>query len=141
MRMSVEEVRAFLADAFPQSLAFGTELVSLGDGVARVTLRCGDEHLRPGGTVSGPVLFTLADHALYCLVLATLGPVALAVTTHTSIDFLRRPEPGVLSAEAELLKLGRRLAVGRVTIRNEPGGEIVAHASMTYSLPPAAPAA
>ena len=134
--MTVSEVEAFLDEAFPQSRAFGSELVSLSEGGAQVRLAATDAHLRPGGTISGPALFTLVDHTFYCLVLAMLGPVALAVTTHTSIDFVRRAPPGSLIAEARMIKLGRRLAVGTVTVRGEGSSDVVALASLTYSLPP-----
>lgn len=135
-QMTIEEVEAFLDREFPQSRAFGSKLVALGDDSARVVVDATDAHLRPGGTVSGPALFTLVDHTFYCLVLATLGPVALAVTTHTSIDFLRRPAPGTLVADATLLKLGKRLAVGTVVVRSEGSPDPIAHATLTYSLPP-----
>ncbi|MDQ2068172.1 PaaI family thioesterase [Xinfangfangia sp. CPCC 101601] len=100
-------------------------------------LRVGDQHLRPGGTVSGPSIFALADVAMYLAILARIGPVALAVTTNCSVDFLRKPEAGRdLLAEARLLKLGRRLAVGDVMVFSEGGTEPVARASLTYSIPP-----
>ncbi|MCA0043894.1 PaaI family thioesterase [Celeribacter litoreus] len=104
-----------------------------------VTLRLDpdDAHLRPGGTVSGPTMFLLADVAIYLAILAKIGPVALAVTTNAHIDFMRKPQAGVpLLGEASLLKLGRSLAVGQVMIRNPESDAILAHASMTYSIPP-----
>jgi uncharacterized protein (TIGR00369 family) len=96
-----------------------------------------ERHLRPGGTVSGPTMFALADVAIYLAILSRIGPVALAVTTNCSIDFMRKPEAGRdLLAEARLLKLGRQLAVGDVLIRSEGAGGVVARASLTYALPP-----
>jgi len=106
----------------------------------RLTLRLivQGRHLRPGGTVSGPAIFALADVAVYLAILARIGPVALAVTTSASVDFLRKPAAGVdLLAEARILKLGRVLAVGDVLIRSEGGTDAVARASLTYSIPPA----
>lgn len=95
-------------------------------------------HLRPGGTVSGPTMFALADVAIYLAILARIGPVELAVTTNGNIDFMRKPAAGkALIATARLLKLGRSLAVGDVLIQSEGEPQIVARASMTYAIPPA----
>lgn len=100
-------------------------------------LRVAERHLRPGGTVSGPAMFGLADVAMYLAILSRIGPVALAVTTNCSIDFMRKPAAGRdVLAEARLLKLGRVLAVGDVLMFSEGGTEPVARASMTYSIPP-----
>ena len=95
-------------------------------------------HIRPGNTVSGPAMFLLADVALYFAILSKAGPVALAVTTNAHMDFMRKPAAGVpLLGEARLLKLGKRLAVGQVAIRNPGVPEVLAQASMTYAIPPA----
>ena len=111
---------------------------------AGVTLRMrvAERHLRPGGTVSGPSIFALADVAVYLAVLSRIGPVALAVTTSASVDFLRKPAAGRdLLGEARLLKLGRSLAVGDVLVFSEGGSGPVARASLTYAIPPGAVAA
>lgn len=136
MEMDVTSLSAFLAEVFPQVAAdfvveeVGAELV--------VRLRVGDAHLRPGGTVSGPAMFALADVGIYLAILARIGPVALAVTTNAAIDFLRKPEAGRdLIARVRILKLGRVLAVGDALLYSEGGTEPVARASMTYSIPPA----
>jgi uncharacterized protein (TIGR00369 family) len=93
--------------------------------------------LRPGGTVSGPSIFALADVAVYLALLAMIGPEALAVTTNASVDFLRKPAAGVdLIAECRLLKVGRVLAIGDVLIHSEGTVEPVARANLTYSIPP-----
>jgi uncharacterized protein (TIGR00369 family) len=92
--------------------------------------------LRPGGTISGPTMMALADFAMYVAVLAAIGPVPLAVTTNLNINFLRKPVPGDLVAEARLLKIGKRLATGEVTIRSDGETEPVAHVTSTYSIPP-----
>ncbi|NEX48317.1 PaaI family thioesterase [Pseudotabrizicola algicola] len=108
-------------------------------GAAGVTLRLrvAERHLRPGGTVSGPAMFGLADVAMYLAILSRIGPVALAVTTNCAIDFMRKPRAGVdLLAEARLLKLGRSLAVGDVLLFSEGGADPVARASLTYAIPP-----
>ena len=134
--MTAAELQEFLARDFPQvSGDFVVEEVA--PERLRVRLNVAERHLRPGGTVSGPTLFALADVAVYLAVLSRIGPVALAVTTSASVDFLRKPEAGRdLVAEARLLKLGRALAVGDVLIYPEGGAEPVARASLTYSIPP-----
>lgn len=104
-----------------------------------VTLRLhpNERHLRPGGTISGPAMFALADVAMYLAILSRIGPVALAVTTNASIDFMRKPAAGRdLLASARILKLGRVLAVGDVMIHSDGQADPVARAGMTYSLPP-----
>jgi uncharacterized protein (TIGR00369 family) len=134
--MTEAEIVDFLAQQFPQ---VGRDYAIEGltpEGLV-VRLKVSDKHLRPGGTVSGPAMFGLADLCFYLALLARIGPVALAVTTNASIDFLRKPMPGQdLLAEARLLKLGRVLAVGDVMIFSQDGQAPVARVSMTYSIPP-----
>ncbi len=102
-----------------------------------IRMKVGDTHLRPGGTISGPTMFTLADVSVYLTTLAMIGPKALAVTTNCSIDFMRKPKAGVdLLCEVRLLKLGRVLAVGDCLIHSEGEDAPVAHATLTYSIPP-----
>ena len=104
-----------------------------------VTLRLTPDarHVRPGGTLSGPTMFLLADVALYFAILAKIGPVALAVTTNAHIDFMRKPAADLpLLGEAQLLKLGKTLAVGQVAIRNPGSDAVLAQASLTYAIPP-----
>lgn len=133
--LSSDELRAFLAREFPQIHDdFVVEDVAPMRSLMRLVFR--DRHLRPGGTISGPAMFGLADVSLYAAILGSLGPVALAVTTNLNINFIRRPEPVDLLGEARLLKLGRRLAVGEVSIISTANGELVAHAVGTYSVPP-----
>jgi acyl-coenzyme A thioesterase PaaI-like protein len=93
--------------------------------------------LRPGGTVSGPSLMALADTAMWAAVLGAVGPVAMTVTTHLDIDFLRFVGPHDVVADARLLKLGKRLAVGDVLLTADGATEPCARASLTYSIPPA----
>lgn len=102
-----------------------------------VRLNVDDRHLRPGGTVSGPSMFALADVSIYLAVLAMVGPKALAVTTNISMDFMRKPAAATdLLCDCRLLKLGRSLAVGDCLIRSEGMEAPVARASMTYAIPP-----
>jgi len=140
LQMNTAQITAFLADIFPQVFPPDNpaySIRSLAPGEARLEFTARTADLRPGGTVSGPAMMTLADLAMYVLVLAHKGPVALAVTTSLNINFLRKPPPGRLGACARLLKLGRSLAVGDVIIHAADVPEIaVAHASITYSIPP-----
>ncbi len=135
-KMTPPELRAFLAEAFPQ-LGDRIEIVALAPMSASVRMIAGEADLRPGGTVSGPAMFLLADCAFYIAVLSMIGPEALTVTTSCSIDFLRKPAPGPLTAETRILKLGRSLAVGDVLLFSEGVEGPVARASLTYSIPPA----
>lgn len=136
LAMDIEDLHDFMQVAFPQvSGDFRVDRLA-PDGLT-VRLMIADRHLRPGGTVSGPSMFALADVAIYLAVLSRIGPVALAVTTNCSIDFMRKPDAACdLLAEARLLKLGRTLAVGDVLIRSEGSDAIVARASLTYAIPP-----
>jgi len=133
--LDAAEIRAFIARNYPQALEFPVTIGELRDHALTVTLAFSDSMLRPGGTLSGPTLMTLADVSMYFLLLAELGQVELAVTTSLHIDFLRRPAPKPVVARAELLKLGRSLAVGRVLMHSEGDPQPIAHASLTYSLP------
>jgi uncharacterized protein (TIGR00369 family) len=137
-KMSVAELTAFLTREFPQGFGPGTphRIETVGPGTARVRLAAGEAQLRPGGTVSGPAMMALCDATMYVAILAAIGPVALAVTTNLSINFLRKPEPGDLVADCKLLKLGKRLAVGEVSVSSAGSGELVAHCVATYSIPP-----
>ena len=133
-KMSLEALREFFAREFPQSTV---TIESAGDGRALVRQTIRQEHLRPGNTVSGPVMMATADSAMYAALLAEIGPVALAVTTNLTINFLRKPQPGRdITGECRLLKLGQRLAVGEVLIRSDGREDPVAHATLTYSIPP-----
>lgn len=136
IRMDREALEAFLAEAFPQ-VARDFTVEEVRPMAIRMRLHVGERNLRPGGTVSGPAMFSLADVAVYLAILAMIGPEALAVTTNCSIDFMRKPAAGRdLVAEARLLKLGRVLAVGDVLLYSEGAAEPVARATLTYSIPP-----
>ncbi len=133
--MTAAEVKSYLEEVFPQT-AHLFEIDEIGPMRARVSMRVGHEHLRPGGTVSGPTLFTLADCAFYVVTLAMIGRQALTVTTNCAINFMRKPEPAGLVGEARILKLGKTLSVGDVTIWSEGTQGPVAHAALTYAIPP-----
>lgn len=136
--MTADEIMSLLDREFPQihagGRAYGIDSVSPGQAVLR--LCANDQHLRPGGTVSGPSMMALADLAAYVVILAHIGPVALAVTTSFNINFLRKPYPGDLLGTCRLLKLGKRLAVVECGIAGEGQEDLVAHATATYSVPP-----
>jgi acyl-coenzyme A thioesterase PaaI-like protein len=131
---SKQEIAEFLATDFPQSDCI---VEAVGARGATVRHHIGHDELRPGGTVSGPVMMNVADCALYVAILGEIGIVPLAVTTSFNINFLRKP-----SAEADiigvcnLIKVGRKLAVGEVALYSEGQEEPVAHAVGTYSIPP-----
>lgn len=134
--MTAEDLETFMNREFPQVAGdFGIE--ALDDDGLTLRMHVTDRHLRPGGTVSGPAMFAMADVAAYFTILSRIGPVALAVTTSASIDFLRKPEPGAdLLARVRLLKLGKVLAVADALIHSERVEGPVARVSLTYSIPP-----
>jgi uncharacterized protein (TIGR00369 family) len=127
------EIIQFLEREFPQSKCI---VEAVGDASATVRHEVGIQELRPGGTVSGPVLMTVADVALYVALLGEIGIVPLAVTTSLTINFLRKPSAqGSIVGICKLLKVGRSLAVGDVALYSEGSQEMVAHAVGTYSIP------
>jgi uncharacterized protein (TIGR00369 family) len=133
--MTPDDLHRFLVEHFPQHPP-GISVESVDDTTIRVRQKTEDRHLRPGNTVSGPTLMAMVDCGFYLLILAQLGPVAMAVTTNLNINFMRKPEPADLVGEGRLMKLGRTLAVGDFTIWSEGQSDPVAHATVTYSIPP-----
>jgi uncharacterized protein (TIGR00369 family) len=136
--MSAVEVAQMLEREFPQMFyaGSGTTIEDAWHGGCRVRRAFSDKFLRPGGTISGPTMMGLTDFAMYVAILASIGPVPLAVTTNLNINFLRKPAPRDLIAEVKLIKLGKRLAVGEVEMFCDGEEEMVAHATATYSIPP-----
>ena len=136
-KMNPEQITQFLDHEFPQIHTAGRVffIESVEDGEICMRFTPDDSHLRPGGTVSGPSMFTLADLAAYVLILSHYGPVALAVTTNLNINFLRKPEPGHMRAVCRRLKAGKRLCVVNVDILGGEEQSLVAHATSTYSIP------
>ena len=137
--MDGPELMAFTEKVFPQSLDdFPTlNVTRVERGRVFVRLETDNRHLRPGGTVSGPTLFAVADMSGYYCILSHIGKEALAVTTNININFMRKAEPGVLEAEARILKLGKRLMVFEVSITQGDAENVIAHATGTYAIPPA----
>jgi len=136
--MSTAEVKQLLEREFSQVMSRGSPIVieDVWHGGCRVRRAFSEKSLRPGGTISGPTMMGMTDFAMYVAILASIGPVPLAVTTSLNINFLRKPEQRDLVAEARLIKLGKRLAVGEVEIYSDGDDEMVAHATATYSIPP-----
>ncbi|WP_310619591.1 PaaI family thioesterase [Flexibacterium corallicola] len=138
VRLGAQELTAFLDQVFPQMHSGGRVffIEDVGPGEAKVRLEAGENELRPGGTVSGPSLMTLADFAAYTVILSNIGPQALAVTTNLNINFLRKAEKGAVFAAARILKLGKRLVVIDCEIWQGARENLVGHATATYSIPP-----
>ena len=133
--VSKEEMVEFMLSEFPQSNCL---IDAVGNQSATIRHKIGDDELRPGGTVSGPVLMTVADVALYVAILGEIGLVPLAVTTSLSINFLRKPASDKdIIGVCKLMKIGKSLAVGEVALYSEGDKEHVAHVVGTYSIPPA----
>ena len=136
-RMTAEEIGDLLHAEFPQAFypGCGHSIERVGHGDVRVRWTFDPSSLRPGGTVSGPTMMELADFAMYVAVFSAIGPQPLAVTTNLTINFLRKPVAGDLLADAKLMKIGKRLAVGEVKIYSKGEAEPVAHVTSTYSIP------
>ena len=134
--MNKEDLESFLQNDFPQ-VANEFEVDEITEDGLVLRRHVDTSHLRPGGTVSGPTMFGLADVAVYLAILSRIGPRALTVTTSCAMDFLRKPAADRdLLAEVRLLKIGKVLAVGDVLIRSDGVSAPVARANMTYSIPP-----
>jgi len=135
LRLSGSDIMDYLAEVFPQ-MAERFTILDLSPMRLSCEMQVTDADLRPGDTISGPAMFTAADCAFYMVTLAMIGREALTVTTGSTINFMRKPPLGPLRAEARLLKLGRSLSVGDVLVYGHGLEHPVAHATMTYSIPP-----
>lgn len=136
--MDADEVNTFLGNVYPQLNEHFEDYRTLDvfPGGCTVRLNATERHLRPGGTVSGPSLFTLADIGGYACVLSHQGPEALSVTTNLNINFMRKAEAGPIDGHCRILKLGKSLMVFDIDMRTPGDGLTVAHATGTYSIPP-----
>jgi uncharacterized protein (TIGR00369 family) len=134
-RMTAAELDRLILEHFPQAKGY-CEVLQLTDDMIELRMPFRDYYLRPGGTLSGPTLMSLADTAAYYMILSQLGPVVLAVTTSLNINFLRKPVAEDVITIGQLLKLGRQLAVVEVSMRTVSAPDTVAHATVTYSIPP-----
>ena len=139
--MTANEVNGLLKTAYPQlnDQHDFYQAVDVFPGGCTVRLNADERHLRPGGTVSGPSLFTLADIGGYVCVLSHAGPDALSVTTSLNINFMRKAEAGPIDGHCRILKLGKSLMVFDIDIVAGPERQTVAHATGTYSIPPKRP--
>jgi len=138
LALTAPELTDFLDQTFPERREAWPpiHIDHLAPNEARLRMELDTKHLRPGGTLSGPAMFMLADYGIYVAILAMIGPVPLAVTTNMTINFLRKPLQRDLLADVRLLKLGKRLAVADAELRSDGSDDIVAQASGTYSIPP-----
>ena len=135
-KLTVQELTHFLDEVFPQVRGHMV-IEAVGPMTARLRMPIDDSRLRPGGTVSGPSMFTLADCSYYVATLAMIGREALTVTTSMTINFLAKPPAADLVCEARILRLGRVLSVGEATIWSDGRSDgPVAHAAVTYAIPP-----
>lgn len=134
--MTLADMATFFAGAFPErSSAATTTVAEIGPGRALVTLDPDVANLRPGNLVSGPTQMGLADHAAYAVILAHIGPVAMAVTSNLNYSFLRGVQLSRIYAEARVLRLGRRLATVDVLLYQDDRARPVGQATVTYALP------
>ncbi|MBA6244415.1 MULTISPECIES: PaaI family thioesterase [Psychrobacter] len=134
MSATKEEISAFMALEFPQTKCV---VEAVNENGATLSHEIGINELRPGGTVSGPVMMAVADVAIYVAILGRIGIVPLTVTTSLTINFLRKPSADSrIIAECTLLKVGRTLIVGEVSLYSEGSDDVVAHVVGTYSVPP-----
>ena len=137
LQFSISELSSYLDEVFPQ-VVNRYRIVDLQQGYARVIQNITQENLRPGGTVSGPTIFSLVDIGMYILLLAHIGKEPLAVTTNCSIDFLKKPTMDEeLFADCNLLKLGKTLVVGEVLVKSSKKEALLARSSITYYRPKA----
>lgn len=134
--LSASEVTALMRRVYPQ-LGAEYSITDVRPGFCLARLEADERHLRPGGTVSGPTLFTLADIGGYGCALSHIGPEELAVTTNLNINYMRKAGPGIIEAECRILKLGKRLMVFDAALYWRHDNSLIAHATGTYSIPTA----
>ena len=134
-RITLDELDQLTREKLPFAAACGIKAERLDSGSVTVRAIYQSQFLRPGGTLSGPLMMALADYAMYAAILTRLGLVEMALTSSLNINFLAKAIPGDLIADAELIKLGKRLAVGSVDIHVAGESNQGAHATCTYSIP------
>lgn len=136
MTLSALNIEKRIREWVPMAEDIDLKIEQVSEGFARIRVPFQEKSIRPGGTISGPVMMAAGDTAMYAAILGTLGEVAMAVTSNLNINFLQRPAQRDLIAEATILKLGKRIAFCEVGIRSEGSEELVAHVTGSYSLPP-----
>jgi len=137
MALKASQVQELIRTWVPMAEDIDLRIEEVREGYARIRIPFQEKSIRPGGTVSGPIMMTAGDTAMYAAILGTLGEVSMAVTSNLNINFLQRPDPCDLIAEGTILKLGKRIAFCEVGVRSEGSDELVAHVTGSYSLPPA----
>ena len=135
-KISIPEFEELARRELPLARQLGVQILEIEAGRARCRIPVNEDHLRPGGTIAGPVLMALADVTMYAVVLSLIGTVKLAVTTNLNCNFLRRPGPADVVSEGRVLKHGSRLIVGEVTMYSDGDASPIAHVTATYSVPP-----
>ena len=135
--ISIAEFERLLVEHLPMMADWGVQVEAIGHGTATLSLPGGRRFLRPGETVSGPVMMGLADVALYAALLGAVGPAPLAMTSNLTVNFLRKPGAGAIRAEAAILRLGRRLATGEIRLYGGSSDELAAHVIASYAIPEA----
>jgi uncharacterized protein (TIGR00369 family) len=136
--LDIARIEALIEERFPQIHSGGRvfSIEAVGERSACVRMHHHERMLRPGGTVSGVAMFSLADFSVYVAIIATLGEAGIAaVTTNLNINFLSKPEARDMTASVSLIRLGRRLAVGEARLYSDGVADMVAHAIATYALP------
>jgi uncharacterized protein (TIGR00369 family) len=136
MAINAKDVENLIRQWVPMAEDIDLRVEEVREGYARICIPFSEKNLRPGGTVSGPVMMAAGDTAMYAAIIASLGEIAMAVTSNLNINFMQRPKPVDLIAEATILKLGKRMAFCEVGLRSKGSEELVAHVTGSYSLPP-----
>ncbi|OZG71273.1 thioesterase [Hahella sp. CCB-MM4] len=135
MKLTAKEIESVIGEGVPLAHQIGFQVVEVHPEYTITRIPFNSNWIRPGGTISGPVIMALADASMYAIILATLGPAEMAVTSNININFLQRPKPEDLYAKATLLRLGKRLAFCEVNLFTGSDPALVAHATGSYALP------
>ena len=134
--ITTDAFNALIDSALPIAAQYNFHAETIGEGTARVRAPYNSDFMRPGGTISGPVMMALTDFGMFAALMGAIGSVELAVTTNLNINFLRRPAPLDIVADCRVMKLGKRLAVLEVKLYSDGDTAPIAHATGTYSIPP-----
>jgi uncharacterized protein (TIGR00369 family) len=134
-KITAEQANAFLEQAFSGGGKWA-KVTQMGEGTATMELEVKPYHLRPGGFISGPTQMSLADSVVYMALMTRIGIVPMAVTSNLNINFLRPCLGEVVVASAEVMKLGRSLAIVEVDVRGKGMEKPASHAVVTYAIPP-----
>ena len=136
MALTAQQVQDLIREWVPMADEIDLQIEEIGESYARIRIPFQDKNLRPGGSISGPIMMAAGDTAMYAAILGNLGHVAMAVTSNLNINFMQRPRQADLIAEATILKMGKRMAFCEVGICSDGSDELVAHVTGSYSLPP-----